>query len=332
MSIRILLLTLFLGITALASPGTGMVVKSSGSEVTLNRGSQDGLAPGTRYLVFRNGQSVGEVEVTLVDQYQSAARLVSGSAQAGDALRAASVASVGGPPPETSVSEPVPTVYSAEQLEQYEERYRDKFRGRTAQRTFTAVSQTPRTDSGMDAMMWMNIATLAITSFGPYGFTGSPQIIASTVADSVATNVWMGDYYQDAEVEITLTNWDEPLMDSFSDYTAYREARGNLQQMAAVKSILYSQKGLDQNQVVEVKLRNTGPVIAQLAPFNFHIFLLVDGQRVQCQRYDQILDKALNPGEEVLGFVYFPRLESPGTTRIALEDILGNSEEIGFGR
>ncbi len=325
---RIFLLTLFLGMTALASPGTGMVVKSGGSEVTLNRGSQDGLAPGTRYLVYRNGQPVGEVEVTLVDQYQSAGRLLSGSAQVGDVLRAASV----GGPPETSESEPVQTAYSAEQLQRYEERYRDKFRGRTARRSFTAVSQTPRTDSGMDAMMWMNIATLAITSFGPYGFTGSPQIIASTVADSVATNVWMGDYYQDAEVEITLTNWDEPLMDSFSDYTAYREARGNLQQMAAVKSILYSQKGLDQNQVVEVKVRNTGPVIAQLAPFNFHIFLLVDGQRVQCQRYDQILDKALNPGEEVLGFVYFPRIEGSRTTRIALEDILGNSEEIGFGR
>lgn len=329
MILRLLLLTLLLGVTALANPGTGMVVKSSGSEVTLNRGSQDGMTPGARYQVYRNGQSVGEVEVTLVDQYQSAARLVSGSAQAGDALRAADL---GGPPQDAVVNQPVQTAYSAEQLEQYEERYRDKFRGRTAQRTFTAASQTPRTDSGMDAMMWMNIASLAITSFGPYGFTGSPQIIASTVADSVASNVWMGDYYQDAEVEITLTNWDGPLMDSFSDYTAYREARGNLQQMAAVKSILYSQKGLDQNQVVEVKIRNTGPVIAQLAPFNFHIFMLVDGQRIQCQRYDQILDKALNPGEEVLGFVYFPRLEEPGPTRIALDDILGNSEEIGFDR
>ncbi len=326
MILRFFLLTLLLGVSALANPGTGMVVKSGGNEVTLNRGSQDGMTPGARYLVYRGGLSVGEVEVTLVDQYQSTARLVSGSAQTGDALR---TAEGGGPPQEANA---VQAAYSAEQLEQYEQRYRDKFRGRTAQRTFTAASQTPRTDSGMDAMMWMNIASLAITSFGPYGFTGSPQIIASTVADSVASNVWMGDYYQDAEVELTLTNWDDPLMDSFSDYTAYREARGNLQQMAAVKSILYSQKGLDQNQVVEVKIRNTGPVIAQLAPFNFHIFMLVDGQRIQCQRYDQILDKALNPGEEVLGFVYFPRLEHPGPARIALDDILGNSEEIGFDR
>ncbi|MEW6279583.1 MAG: hypothetical protein AB1758_13220 [Candidatus Eremiobacterota bacterium] len=310
---------------AVGAPGSGMVLRVNGSEVVVNRGLQDGVEPGQHYTLMRSGEAVGEVEVTLVDPTTSVARVVSGSPQIGDVMRAG-----GGVP--TSSSGPASAYFTTEQMEAYEESYQERFRSRTATREFTAVSQRP-SDPGMDALGWMNVGTLVFSSFNPYGFVGSPQILASTALQAVSGEVFMGDAYQDAQAQITLTYWDETLVDSYSDYTAYRETRGNLQQMVALKSIIYSQKGVDQGHVFEVRIRNTGPVIMQLAPFNFHIFVLVGDQRLQAQRYDQVLDKALNPGEEVLGYVYFPRTSAGAApVRVALEDILGNREEITFGR
>lgn len=314
-----------------AALGQATVVRNNGAEVVISQGIQEGVNPGARFVVVREGQPVGELEVTLVDDHEAITRLVNGEARPGDAVQAnGAIPSTGtGGPPSTAV----PTLsYSPEQLEQYEERYKELYRGRTATHSFTAVSQQQRTDSGTDAMMWMNVGMLALSSFGPGGFMGSPQVIAMTASDMIGQNVWMGNYYQDAEVEISVTSWDERLVDSYSDYTAYREARGNLGQMAALKSIVVSQKGSDQSQVFEVKIRNTGPVIAQLAPFNFHMFLMVDDRRLQCDRYDQMLDKALNPGEEVVGQIYFPRVNGSGGAHVALEDILGNHEDFTLGR
>lgn len=328
MPLRVWIILLLVTAAALAD---GSVVRNNGSEVVVDQGISHGVNPGARFVVYRGGQPVGELEVLLVDQDEAIGKLVNGEARPGDAIRNGGVlptTGAGGPPVQGM---PV-TSYSPEQLEQYEDRYRELYRGRTATHTFEAVNEQTRTDPGTDAMMWMNVASLALTSFGPYGFMGSPQVIAMTAGDMIGQSVWMGNYYQDARLEVSITSWDDRLVDSYSDYTAYRESRGNLGQMAALKSIVVSQKGVDANQVFEVKLRNTGPVIAQVAPFNFHMFLLVDDQRVQCDRYDQILDKALNPGEEVVGQIFFPRLPAGQAARVSLDDILGNREEFTLGR
>ena len=328
MPVRVWLLCLLLCLAALAD---ATVVRNNGAEVVIGQGVQQGVRPGSRFVVVRDGVPVGELEVTLVDENEAISRLVNGEARPGDAIRAnAAIPSTGtGGPPNQSLPE---TAYSAEQAENYENRWKETARSHSRTQTFEAVNQQARTDSGTDMMMWMNIATLGLTSFGPGGFMGSPQVIAMTASDMIGQNVWMGNYYQDAKVEITVTSWDSQMVDSYSDYTAYKESRGNLGQMAALKQIIVSQKGVDQNQVFEVRIRNTGPVICQLSPFNFHMFLLVDDRRVQCDRYDQILDKALNPGEETVGQVFFPRLSGGSDARVSLDDILGNHEDFTLGR
>jgi hypothetical protein len=308
--------------------GEGTVVRNNGSEVVISQGIQNGVNPGARFVVVRDGQPVGELEVKLVDQDEAITTLVSGEARPGDQVRGTLPNTGTGGPPVALPS----AGYSEEQLRQYENRYKELYSQRSATNNFEAASQNAGTDATTDAMMWMNVGTLALTSFGPYGFMGSPLVIASTAGDLIGQQVWMGNYYQNAEVEITVTSWDAPLVEAYADYTAYRESRGNPGQMAALKQIVVSQKGGDQSQAFEVRIRNVGPVMVQLAPFNFHMFLLVEDRKLQCDRFDQTLDKALNPGEETVGQVFFPRLPQGNGARVALTDILGNDEDFTLGR
>lgn len=327
MPLRVGIILLLLSAVALSD---GTVVRNNGSEVIISQGLQNGVNPGSRFVVYRDGQPVGELEVKLVDETESITTLVAGEARPGDQIRTGGVipsTGTGGPP----VASPPSAGYSEEQLRQYENRFKDLHSQRTATHNFEAPSQNPGGDAATDAMMWMNIGMLAWSSFGPYGFMGSPLVIASTAGDIVGQQVWMGNYYSNAEVEVTVTSWDGQLVEAYADYAAYRESRGNPGQMAALKQVIYSQKGGDENQVFEVKIKNTGPVIVQLAPFNFHMFLLVDDRKLQCDRFDQSLDKALNPGEETVGQIFFPRLQGT-SAHIALTDILGNDEDFVLGR
>ena len=63
---------------------------------------------------------------------------------------------------------------------------------------------------------------------------------------------------------------------------------------------------------------NRGPGVMQLAPFDWHVYMMDPaGNRIKAERYDEILDKALNAGQEVAGYVYFPRRDPTGKSLLA---------------
>ena len=55
------------------------------------------------------------------------------------------------------------------------------------------------------------------------------------------------------------------------------------------------------------------------------------GSHVKPERYDNVLDRSLNPGQEVTGNVYFPNAEyEAGKMTILLEDIFGDRAQFEF--
>jgi len=105
-----------------------------------------------------------------------------------------------------------------------------------------------------------------------------------------------------------------------------------------MRASLYAQKGLDRYVVFNVKLINKGPGTVQLSPFHWHMYVLdAQGNRVKAERYDQVLDRTLNPDQWVEGNIYFMKVDvagrpllPPGKVKVALEDILGDRGEMSF--
>jgi hypothetical protein len=354
----ILLVLGLLGLPAVASPEAMVTRLTESGEVVVNRGVEDDVKPGTRWFIYRDRQAVAEVEVELVDSYSSKARVVQGGGvrvgdrvtdqpfqsppvpvaeqapateglsadEASARVEAASSRTSGAS--SATVAAPVPTAVDAEAS------YQKLLAGATRTQDFAGGARASN-EVRIDPLNTANM----FTTFG-YGGQYWYNIwdIASVVGAEASRNVSNSELYKNNKLQIQVTYWSDALLEGYADSLALRENRNSVEDRLAMRANLYAQKGLDRYVVFNVKLSNQGPGTVQLSPFHWHMYL-VDAQnnRVKAERYDQVLDRTLNPDQSVEGTIYFLKTDvsgrpllGPGKVKVVLEDVLGDREEMTF--
>lgn len=348
----VLLLLGLLALPVLASPEAMVTRLTEGGEVVVNRGVEDQVTPGTHWYVYRNGKPVAELEVELVDSYTSKARVVQGSGvQVGDKVtdKAFTTAPVpaavetpvaastpAGAATPASAATPAagrtatPSVTAGDAQKSYDK----LLAGATRTHTFKGGAQAS-TDIKIDPLNTLNM----FTTFGYGGqYWMNPWNIISVTGAGAATNVANSTLYKDNQLQIQVTWWNEALLEGYADSMALRENKSSVEDRLAMRASLFAQKGLDRYHVFHVRLANRGPGTVQVSPFHWHMYLTdAQGNRVKADRYDQVLDRTLNPDQTVEGSIYFMKVDvagrpilPPGKVKVVLEDILGERAEMSF--
>lgn len=341
----------------------GVVNCTESGEIVINRGANDNVIPGLHWYIYRNNKPVAEVEVVLVDSYSCNAQVVTG----GDVAVGDRVTDV---PFKTPLSK---KDYPTEALRQAAEAANPSDSGavastdipknvltnrnpgtpareetaETTAKTYEAClsksSKTHKFSGGAAKKSRTSVNPLqAANLFSATGYGGSSwttwQNVLSVVPGEVANYMSNKKLYKDSMLRVEVIFWSEELLTSYSDMLAFREGRTSTEQRLALRSGLYAQKGLERFYVFNVKMHNDGPGIVQVEPFHWHMYLVdAQGNRVKAERYDQVLDRSLNPGQSVEGNVYFLKADSAGrpvvtgkSMTIVLEDILAERAELKF--
>lgn len=317
----------------------GFVTRVQGEDIVVNLGLQKNMRPGTKLYVYdAHGKPLATVQVTEVDDVSSRVHIVSmepgalltvGSQVSDQPYVSAPVPPKASSPPSSNATlkiKPIDPVKAfREELKKHTQLY--SFRGGKG---------------GMvkiDAFDVLNtVSTLGIGG-GSHSAIVNPWLITGSIFDTYNVYRTTARMNQKARSFLQIVYWDEALAASYADYYLYKEAVSDAARRADVRRSLMAQKGVQTSAVFQVKLRNQGPGALQLAPFDWHAYLLdPEGNRVKAERYDEILDKALNPGQEVDGYLYFPRRDPLGKAYVGspptllIDDVFGERALVKFDR
>lgn len=348
-------LVLHLCMSGVAGADTrGMVTRVQGDDVVVNLGLQKGMQPGkTLYVYDALGKPVATVQVTQVDETSSHVEIV--SMEPGSALtlgnQVSETAYTPAPPParpttpvtgvppvspetpgalatpaqSTGSVKPVDPLKSfAQVLKQHTQMY--SFRGGKG---------------GAIKINVFDVLNLASTlGVGPAGSNASivnPWLVSTNVYDMYSTYSATAKANQRARSYLQIIYWDQALVASYADYYLYKENVTDPLRREEMRRNVMTQKGVQTSAVFQVKLRNAGPGVLQISPFDWHCYMIdPNGNRVKAERYDEVLDKALNPGQEIDGYIYFPRRDPIGKSYVAdpptllIEDVFGERATIKF--
>jgi hypothetical protein len=254
-------------------------------------------------------------------------------------------ASAEGAAPSSSASSSKKSV-KAVQTNTYTKDFEKSFKTRTKVVQFKAGSGGKLNISIVDLFQFYNAIQVSGSTATQYdNYIGSGVTypswwpIASEVGDMYGRYHYSNVQNRRTQTSIQITYWDEDLLNKFAAYFAYKETMSDDQaKRDAIQQSIYRDKGLEKYYVFEVVIMNGGPGVMQLAPLNWHLYLL-DGSntRYKAEKYDQVLDKALNPKQSVRGLIYFPRKDASGRTlgsptamRLKVEDVLGESAVVSW--
>ncbi len=325
----------------------GMVVNvASNGEITVNRGIADNVTPGTRWYIYRNGSPKAEIEAVLVDNYTTMVRVVSGSGVAvGDKITTKPFAAAPQEKKETAqnIESNIPKNQidprskttrrvKEETVESTEGRYKKALSSSTKKVSFSGGMSKQRRTS-INPMMVANVFSGLVTSSDGMVW----QNAATTIPGEVGYNVSMKKMSKYCSLDVEVTWWSDNLLDAYSDMVAFKEGRTSMEQRLSMRNGLYSQRGADKFIVFHIKMKNTGKANVQVEPFHWHAYLLdAQGNRLKAERYDQILDRTLTPGQETEGNVYFSKYDASGRSladnkvTLVLEDILTERATLKF--
>lgn len=325
----IMMLIVFITAVPIRSDESWMVTGQQGDNFEINAGLSAGLEPGVELYVRRATMPVARVKVLEIGQYKT---LVSISyIEPGEALRVGDVVS------RTSF-EPGASVEVKERMEPKKAAPGKDTSGLTPEQIFaknlsTNTRNTTFKVSGagkasVDLVEVANILT-ALTSVGAVDSVGhlyiNPWLATDLALETYGSVRYSGDQSKKTATQVVAVLWDKELMNSFCDMYAYKENMTDPAQVANMRQMMYEDKGLEFYHVFEIKVVNNGPQPIQLAPFKWHVYLLdSNGNRVTCEKYDETLDKTLNPRAQTTGNVYFPKRDAQGI------EVLGASDKISL--
>lgn len=336
--------------TAVLADPVGMVVKVlETGEISVNRGVEDQVQPGTHWYVYRDKKPIAELEVMLVDDYSSEVKVVSGgNVRVGDVV--SNVPFTQAPDAKDYAPDTVNTnqnsTYHArhrtmpsrrpETQESVQEKYADYLSKSTKVNEFSGGnSKARKTTANLPQIA--NLALLAAT-----GSSTTPglvlQQLGGVVPQEFSYNAGAKDFFKGCKLKVETTFWGEELTNAYADTICFQEGRTDPQERVIFRSNMLGQKGLDRYLVFHVKITNCGTGNVQLEPFHWHMFLIDNqGNRVKTERYDQILDKTLAPEQVVEGNVYFFRYDTSGNDlaagadiKIMYEDVMAERAEVEF--
>jgi hypothetical protein len=313
----------------------GMVTRVSGEEISINIGQQKNAQPGMQLYVYDSmGKPVATVRVVEVDDYASRVQILGleprSSLSVGNTVTdtaftptpPGSAPATAATPSATPSSEGTPPAKAVDPVKNFEA-------------VLTAHTQMYSFKGGkggaikVDLGDVLNIVSSVGIGNGSIGIS-NPWLITTTAFETYERYSHSARVNQKARSTIEVVYWDEALTNAYADYYVYKETYLDAAKKEEVRQSLLAQKGVQSSAVFQVRIRNRGPGLLQLAPFDWHVYLLdAEGNRIKAERYDEILDKALNAGQEVQGYVYFPKRDPLGRSyvgepvQLLIEDIFG---------
>ena len=350
-------LALALGLALLVSWGAcadvrGMVIRMQGERIVINMGLQKDMRPGQILFIYDgSGNPVAQVKVTQVDDYSSEVAIVkmapSASLNVGNNVSDRAFADGALDKPVASASRapevagtpialatpgltpsPSPAAVSADPTKAFEA----LLKSRTKIYAFHGGKGGVVKINPNDVL---NLLSTVVTVGRGSPMTTNPVLLTTTAYEYWERYSATANMNQKARTTIEVVYWDDGLANAYADYYVFKETYLDAARKAETRAGLLSQKGVTTNAVFQVRIRNRGPGTLQISPFDWHFYLLdAEGNRVKAERYDEVLDKSLAVGQDVQGYVYFPKRDPLGRpyvgepVKVMMEDVFGERTQI----
>ena len=320
----------------LAASPAGFVIRVEGERIIINRGMMDSVKVCDRVVVMRAGKTVAELRVEDVNQRESktviAQQFSSEPVLAGDAL------SLTAPSTGTEVGPTRPKVLTPVTLsgEEARQTYEELLRGRVESKEFvqqwSGKAGNPKPALGdVESIVVLN----SLIDAAQGAWWGPVDLLLHSANQAAANRYYRDHLSRDfaARIEIEIVRWDQELLDAYCRMQAAQNGVRSAEELNALRNQMIREKGLDQNDVFQVRIRNSGELNVELSPFHWHMFTSAPGgKRVAATRYDPVLDRKLSPKQEVMGYITFPRVPERDGLTVYLEDIYGDQGEFSFSR
>lgn len=318
----------------MASPA-GFVIRVEGERIIINRGLMDSVKVGDRFVVMRAGKSVAELQIEDVGQRESKAvvaqQLSSEPVLAGDALSLSAPTAPEAGPGRPKVLTPV-SLSGEEARQTYEGLLSGRVQSKEFVQQWSGKAGNPKAPlQDMEGIVVLN----SLIDAAQGAWWGPVDLLLQSANQAAANRYYRDHLSRDfaARVEIEVVRWDQELLDAYCRLQAAQNGVRSAEELNALRNQMMREKGLDQNDVFQVRIRNTGELNVELSPFHWHMFTSAPGgKRVAATRYDPILDRKLNPKQEVMGYITFPRVPERDDLTVYLEDIYGDQGEFSFSR
>jgi hypothetical protein len=318
----------------LAEPRQAVVLERQGDRVVINKGVEEGVQVGQTWHVGQGGKMV----VQAIREH-SASGTLQGSASVGSIASLGSEKLVVASTPEIAQKMTSKRQSTEQSLDGLRKKYRRAIGQRTESRGFVTPLSGQYDQTFNNGMEAYNLFTLydITTNVGldPTGsFIANPLILATAAAGMYQRNQMTNELYESARVRVDVeaTLWDENLVDMQTEVAAAEQGL-SVQDTLTKKVQNIVEKGVDKYVVLEVRLKNVGQNPAALEPMKYRIFLMSnENQPIAASRIDPVLDKTLQPGDEVRGMVYFPKIVAAGQSqlKVAFEQMFGDRGTLTF--
>lgn len=334
-----------------------MVVTNNAGVVTINKGSRDGLRAGQELYVVRSGKKIGTIRITKAEEYYCEATAV--SSEMGTVIAPGDMASADSPAaqsPETAAKdtgrsggdvsrESIEVYQLTDEKEQKKKEEEKKKQQEETEKsylstlgTYTKISTFSKGGKGRvnvsigDALM--AISALGHTTSIPYRDNWMLFNIGSRTLHNYTTSKAAAG--PTSKVTIGVIYYGEELIRQQAKFFASKENVEDPEQVKAIEDGIRQQLGSDTYTVFQVKLSNTGKTVVQLSPFKWKMYLITNnGQKIRSSRYDEALDRGIGPGQEVQGYMYFPKTDDigqpiTGPMKISLENIIEGKAQLSW--
>jgi len=325
----------------LADPLKAVVLEAEGDLVVINRGAGDGVKVGQTWVLGLSDKT-GAVVITDVREH-SASGALKGQASVGSLAALGTESDIA----DFTIDERAQaqmvakTSRDSESLRQLRKKYKRALSARTESRGFVTPTGG---GANMQTAQMMNMGVEAYNMYRMYDLTQSigldptglynPWWLAASAVNMVGSSMTRNKMYetQRVRVDAEVVYWDDALVDIQTE-VASAEKGLSLSETLAQKVLMQRKRGVDKYTVFEVNLKNVGKLPAAINNFKYHMFLLsAEGRPISASRVDAALDKTLQPGDEVRGMVYFPKLTAAGQSqlKVTFEQMFGDRGELTF--
>ena len=319
-----------------------VVLESQGDRVVINRGSADGVKAGQAWILGTSDQT-GSVIIEEAREHSASGRLkgkadVGTIASLGTEAQAARFASTKSANEQLTQS----NQHSSRELRDLRNKYKRAIKDRTKRKGFRTklaggganIQTAQLMNLGMEAY---NVSRMySITrDFGldPTGFQ-SPWWLAFSAANMVGNSISVNrmNNSQKVKVDVEVIYWDEDLVDLQTEVAAAEKGL-SITDTLGQKVLMQQKRGVDKYTVFEVSMRNVGKLPAKTGQFAYKMFLESNEDKpIAASRLDPVLDNTLQPGDEVRGMIYFPKITAAGqdTLTVRFEQMFGDRGEMHF--
>ncbi len=338
-------------VRVMADPVQAVIIERQGDRAVINKGLEEGVKVGQTW-------NLGEARFVVESlREHSASGRLEGDAGVG------AIASLGKDAPRVAANPkatkkvtrqtPAPREKSAEELKRAADRsldaVRKKYRNALGRRTESRGFVTQAGGAGIAGVNTQTVLNTGLEAYSLYqlydvsnaigldptgSFISNPLMIATSAAGMFERNRLMNQTLETVRirVDVEATLWDETLIDLQTEVAA-AEQGWSVQDTLNKKVQNIVEKGVDKYVVLEVRIKNVGQNPAPLEPFKYRVFMMsAEDQPIAASRIDPVLDKTLQPGEEIRGMVYFPKIVAAGQSklRIAFEQMFGDRGTLTF--